>query len=76
MSKLLPFVYVVRHGETAWTLSRKHTGLTDLPLTKCGERDARRLEERLHGLDFAKVLTSPLQHATSCLRAGWLWSLC
>jgi probable phosphoglycerate mutase len=72
MSKLLPFVYVVRHGETAWTLSRKHTGLTDLPLTKCGERDARRLEERLRGVTFAKVVTSPLQRATrTCELAGF-----
>ena len=72
MSKMLPIVYLVRHGETAWTLSGQHTGLTDLPLTKSGERNARRLGERLHGVTFAKVLTSPLQRATrTCELAGF-----
>jgi bisphosphoglycerate-dependent phosphoglycerate mutase len=52
-------------GETAWTLSGQHTGLTDLPLTERGERNARRLEERLRGLSFAKVFTSPLQRASA-----------
>jgi broad specificity phosphatase PhoE len=64
MSKVLPIIYLVRHGETAWTLSGQHTGLTDLPLTKAGEMNARYLAERLHGITFAKVLTSPLQRAT------------
>jgi broad specificity phosphatase PhoE len=45
----LPIVYLARHGETAWTLSGQHTGLTDLPLTEHGERTARRLGERLRG---------------------------
>ena len=72
MNKVHPIVYLVRHGETAWTLSGQHTGLTDLPLTKCGERNARRLGERLHGVTFAKVLTSPLQRATrTCELAGF-----
>ena len=47
MSEVLPIVYLARHGETAWTLSGQHTGLTDLPLTERGERNARRLKERL-----------------------------
>jgi probable phosphoglycerate mutase len=65
-------VYLVRHGETAWTLSGQHTGLTDLPLTERGERDARRLEERLRGVPFTKVFTSPLQRATrTCELAGF-----
>jgi broad specificity phosphatase PhoE len=59
----LPIVYLARHGETAWTLAGQHTGLTDLPLTEHGERTARRLDERLQGLTFAKVFTSPLQRA-------------
>jgi broad specificity phosphatase PhoE len=72
MSEVLPIVYLARHGETAWTLSGQHTGLTDLPLTKRGERNARRLAERLHGVTFAKVLTSPLQRATrTCELAGF-----
>ena len=72
MSEVLPIVYLARHGETAWTVSGQHTGLTDLPLTKRGERNARRLEERLRGVTFAKVFTSPLQRATrTCELAGF-----
>ena len=63
MSETLPIIYVARHGETAWSLSGQHTGLTDLPLTERGEGNARRLGERLKGLTFAKVFTSPLQRA-------------
>jgi len=63
MSEALPTVYLARHGETAWSISGQHTGLTDIPLTERGERNARRLGERLRGLTFAKVLTSPLQRA-------------
>ena len=63
ISGVLPQVYLVRHGETAWTLSGQHTGRTDIPLTERGERDARELGARLRGLTFAKVLTSPLQRA-------------
>ena len=72
MSRHLPIVYLARHGETAWTISRQHTGLTDLPLTERGERTARRLGERLKGLTFANVLTSPLQRAArTCELAGF-----
>jgi broad specificity phosphatase PhoE len=68
----LPIVYLARHGETAWTLSGQHTGLTDLPLTEHGERTARRLGERLQGLTFGKVFTSPLQRARqTCELAGF-----
>ena len=63
MSGALPQAYLVRHGETAWTISRQHTGRTDIPLTERGERDARELGARLRGLTFTKVLTSPLQRA-------------
>jgi broad specificity phosphatase PhoE len=63
MSGVLPKVYLVRHGETAWTISGQHTGRTDIPLTERGERDARELGARLRGLTFAKVFTSPLQRA-------------
>ena len=72
MSEGLPIVYLARHGETAWSLSGQHTGLTDLPLTERGERNARRLEERLRGVTFAKVFTSPLQRAMrTCELAGF-----
>lgn len=63
MSGALPSVYLVRHGETAWTISGQHTGRTDIPLTERGERDAQELSARLRGLTFAKVLASPLQRA-------------
>src|SRR5712691_10425723 len=72
MSDTLPALYLARHGETAWTLSGQHTGLTDVPLTERGEQDARRLGERLRGLRFAQVLTSPLQRASrTCDLAGF-----
>ena len=63
MNEALPQVYLVRHGETAWTISGQHTGCTDIPLTERGEDDARELSARLRGLSFAKVFTSPLQRA-------------
>ena len=63
MSEALSVAYLARHGETAWTLSGQHTGRTDLPLTERGERQARALGERLRGLNFAKVFTSPSQRA-------------
>ena len=72
MSEVLPVLYLARHGETAWSLSGQHTGLTDLPLTPNGERNARRLADRLKGITFAKVFTSPLQRATrTCELAGF-----
>jgi broad specificity phosphatase PhoE len=72
MNEVLPVVYLARHGETAWTLSGQYTGFTDLPLTERGQRNARRLEERLAGLTFAKVFTSPLQRARrTCELAGF-----
>ena len=72
MGDALPVVYLARHGETAWTISRQHTGATDLPLTAQGEAEALRLGERLEGLRFAAVLTSPLQRAVrTCELAGF-----
>jgi probable phosphoglycerate mutase len=71
MSDSLPEVYLARHGETAWTISRKHTGKTDIPLTDRGEQNARSLGERLRGMTFATVLVSPLQRARrTCELAG------
>ena len=72
MSETLPAVYLARHGETAWTLSGQHTGMTDLPLTKHGERAARQLGEELRGRQFARIFTSPLQRAArTCELAGF-----
>jgi broad specificity phosphatase PhoE len=72
VSKTLPIVYLARHGETAWSLSGQHTGTTDLPLTANGERNARAVGERLKGLSFAKVFTSPLKRAhRTCELAGF-----
>ena len=72
MSEALPIIYLARHGETPWSLTGQHTGLTDLPLTERGERNASRLQPRLKGLTFAKVFTSPLQRARrTCELAGF-----
>jgi broad specificity phosphatase PhoE len=72
MSEKLPEVYIARHGNTAWTLTGQHTGLTDLPLTPDGECNARRLGERLKGMTVAKVFTSPLQRAfKTCELSGF-----
>src|SRR5436309_5543543 len=72
MDETLPTVYIARHGETAWSLTGQHTGLTDLPLTERGESNARRLGERLRGMTFEKVYTSPLRRAMrTCELAGF-----
>jgi len=72
MSEIFPVLYLARHGETAWSLTGRHTGLTDLPLTEGGERNARLLGKRVAGLTFAKVFTSPSQRATrTCDLAGF-----
>lgn len=60
---ILPQIYLVRHSETAWTLSGQATGRTDITLTDRGEQEARELGPRLKSLNFAQVLTSPLQRA-------------
>ncbi len=72
MSNELPVIYLARHGETAWSLTGQHTGLTDLPLTERGEQNARALGERLIGVNSGKVFTSPLQRAArTCELAGF-----
>ncbi len=63
MSDELPEFYLARHGETAWTISRQHTGRSDIPLTERGERNAHALGQRLYGTVFAKVFTSTLDRA-------------
>jgi len=72
MSEALCQVYLARHGETEWTIKGQHTGRTDLPLTARGERNARSLGERLRGVAFDVVVTSPLQRARrTCELAGF-----
>jgi broad specificity phosphatase PhoE len=67
-----PTVYLARHGETEWSLSGQHTGLTDIPLTARGEHNARQLGQRLAGLKFSHVFTSPLKRASrTCELAGF-----
>jgi broad specificity phosphatase PhoE len=69
---VLQSIYLVRHGETAWSLTGQHAGITDLPLTACGERKARRLGERLASQTFAGVFTSACQRARrTCQLAGF-----
>jgi len=71
-SEIFPVIYLARHGETAWSVTGQHTGLTDLRLTERGERNALRLGQRLAGSVFAKVFTSPLQRAfRTCELAGF-----
>jgi broad specificity phosphatase PhoE len=65
-------LYLVRHGETEWSASGRHTGRTDLPLTAKGERDAAWLAARLGAADFTRVFTSPrLRARRTCELAGW-----
>jgi broad specificity phosphatase PhoE len=65
-------VYLVRHGETAWSITGQHTGLTDLALTSRGEEQARALAPRLEALRFDYVLSSPLRRALrTCELAGF-----
>jgi broad specificity phosphatase PhoE len=66
-----PEVVLVRHGETEWSRTGKHTGRTDIPLTENGRRDAEVLRASLTARRFARVLTSPLSRAAeTCRLAG------
>lgn len=67
-----PEIWLIRHGETEWSLSGQHTGRTDLPLTAAGQRHAEEIGRYLAGRPFALVLTSPLQRAReTCRLAGY-----
>jgi probable phosphoglycerate mutase len=68
----LPRLFLARHGDTAWTDSRKHTGLTDVPLNECGEERAGQLGQKLRRFSLKCVFTSPLQRASkTCELAGY-----
>lgn len=56
-------IYLIRHGETEWSLSGQHTGTTDIPLTENGRERARMLRPMVEHLDFGLALSSPLQRA-------------
>lgn len=72
MSSAFPTIHLVRHGETAWSLSGQHTGRTDMPLTPAGEAAARGVADRLKGLSFSGVWSSPSQRAwRTCELAGF-----
>lgn len=65
-------IVVVRHGETAWSREKRHTGRSDIPLTPEGREQARELVAPLEGLSFAAVFVSPLQRARqTCELAGF-----
>jgi probable phosphoglycerate mutase len=64
-------VYLIRHGETEWSLSGQHTGITDIPLTENGRNVAKQLEPILAKENFTMILTSPLERARkTCELAG------
>ncbi len=72
MSSAFPEIYLVRHGETEWSLSGRHTGRSDIPLTANGEAAARQVGPRLTGKTFAAVWSSPSQRArNTCALSGF-----
>jgi len=72
MDEKLPLIYLARHGETDWSLTGQHTGLSDIPLTPRGERNAIRLGKRLETQTISQVFTSPLKRALhTCQLAGY-----
>ena len=71
MEDLEKKIYIIRHGETEWSLSGQHTGITDIPLTENGRKKAQLLQPLLMTQSFVLVLTSPLQRAKeTCTLSG------
>jgi probable phosphoglycerate mutase len=67
-----PNIWLVRHGQTEWSVAGKHTGRQNIPLTPKGEEEARKLQARLGPVPFAAILTSPLERARkTCDLAGF-----
>jgi probable phosphoglycerate mutase len=65
-------LWLIRHGETEWSLSGKHTSTTDIPLTERGRQRALEMKAYLHAKTFAAVLVSPMQRAReTCSLAGY-----
>ena len=72
MSRSERYLVLLRHGETEWTISRRHTGRTDIELTEAGREEARAAGRRLAGMEFERVVTSPLDRAVeTCSLAGF-----
>jgi probable phosphoglycerate mutase len=72
MSEPKQQVYLIRHGETEWSVSGQHTGVTDIPLTDNGRQVARLLNPVLAKETFARIWTSPLKRAwETCELAGF-----
>lgn len=65
-------IVLIRHGQTAWSRTGRHTGTTDVPLTAYGEAQARGLQPLLEGWTFAQIRTSPLQRARRTARLAGL----
>lgn len=72
MGELRQELWLIRHGETEWSVAKRHTGRTDIPLTSMGERQATALGQSLASRKFASVLCSPLRRAReTCRLAGY-----
>ena len=72
MPSALPEIWLGRHGETEWTISGRHTGSTDIPLTDRGREEARLLGRSFAGVEFAAVISSPLSRAAETARLAGL----